>query len=601
MSHRIREQFYETHINMYPPNTQAAYHAQQPQPQPQQIKHTTPYPVEDTQEVINPVPFQYKATTPTTSTNSSTPKAIQTPVDASFMDTNSRYYSTFALNSSNEQLSPPQRPAMNSQGSAGSLAETFESAHSSVDIQPPPPPYEESEAQQHILKEKVYRTEEDLVETQTQAGTQEAGTDKHAISKSTTDSPSSTRSSTKSRPLSEYSDDALKFYEVYKSTIADSPNFTPLVQMKWCETLLLYAFNEQFTCNYNINAEKLKRQLTTEEMLKNQKIILEHALKVLTKLMTLKYSPALYFMGTLYSHQPYLDIKNKGIVSRNDTKALDYYTKAAKLKHPNACYRSGISYEYQRGTDPSLTKEMCLQKAMYYYERGADKCHDVSCMYKLGMFYLQGIATPHDPKNAIEWFLRASNEDPQYKIKKEDISPQALYELGKIYEFDSLSNELRELLQRSGITRSSEKALYYYHRCATKCSYPLAQWRLGHCYEFGELSLPIIASKSIAWYAKAARAKPKGNPMAMMALSGWYLTGATGVLQPNDQEAFSWALKSCQSTEGKFARAEYALAFFYERGIGCTKDPSKALEHYKCAAQMGHPKAQDRYRELNSL
>lgn len=415
-----------------------------------------------------------------------------------------------------------------------------------------PPPYEESETR--VLQEKAYRREEDVKE-----------------------SPPRERR----RDLAEFSPSGLKFYEIYKQTVADSTKFTPEIQMKWCETLLEYAFDDEFVSHYNINAERLKRELRPEERLKNQKVILEHSFKVLAKLIRLEWGPALYLMGTLYSHQPYLPIKNKNIVARNDERALEYYCKAANRDHADACYRAGVCYELRRGVPPSTSQNECLVMALNYYRRGADLCDNSACMYKLGMFYLYREQFQDAPQ-ALEWFKRASRQGD---------SPQALYELGKIYEFSSLAPNIQQLLTESGILRQPSRALKYFYKCAIDCDYPLAQWKLGHCYEFGELHLPVVAKKSIAWYAKAALAKPKGNAMAMLALSGWYLTGAPGVLRPNDQEAFRWARESCTASDGKLARAEYALAYYYENAIGCSRDLAKAKSHYQRAASIGHPKA----------
>ncbi|QLL34812.1 hypothetical protein HG536_0H01870 [Torulaspora globosa] len=418
-----------------------------------------------------------------------------------------------------------------------------------------PPPYEESETR--ALQEKAYRTETDVKE-----------------------SPPRERR----RDLSEFSPSGLKFYEIYSQTVADSAKFTPEVQMKWCETLLEYAFDDEFLSHYNINAEKLKRELRPEERQKNQKVILEHSFKVLAKLIGLKWGPALYLMGTLYSHQPYLQIKNKHIVARNDERALEYYGRAAGSDHADACYRAGVCYELRRGVPPSTSQDESLVMALNYYRRGADLCDNSACMYKLGMFYLYRPQFQDAPQ-AIEWFKRASRRGD---------SPQALYELGKIYEFSSLAPNIQQLLTDNGVKRQPSRALKCFYKCAIDCDYPLAQWKLGHCYEFGELHLPVVAKKSIAWYAKAALAKPKGNAMAMLALSGWYLTGATGVLRPNDNEAFRWARESCTASDGKLARAEYALAYYYENSIGCPRDLAKAKSHYQRAASIGHPKAINR-------
>lgn len=566
---------YDTHIKMYPaPSVTEAPRRNSPVGS-RMAEAVAPYPIEDVNELINPVPMF----------NSTAPKFGRPPVSNSPLGDGG----SESINSDERYDIPFQIPR--NSGSSHSITTSHEERHpiiNATDVkeaspimrlpdgsntrtaveripQPPPPPYEESEVR--ILQEKAYRTQADEVEPL------------RKISKEEVAPPE--------KDLSQYSASALAFYQIYARTVADSTSFTPEIQLKWCETLLEYASNDEFLARYNINAERLKRELRPEEKLKNQKVILEHSFKVLTKLISLKYGPAMYLMATLYSHQPYLKIKNKKIVVRNDKKALEYYCRASKCNHSDACYRAGVSYEFQRGVSrEEMSREQSLQKAFQYYERGAQLCNNSSCMYKLGMFHLYG----EDPKNsnpikAIEWFKKAG---------KMGDSPQSLYELGKIYEHTCLPEHIQSLLIRNDVQRSPSKALKYYYKCATDSDYPLAQWKLGHCYEFGDLQLPVVAKKSIAWYAKASLAEPKGNAMAMLSLSGWYLTGASKVLKPNDTEAFKWAQKSCQASDGKFGRAEYALGYYYEKGIGCQPDLQSALGHYQKAAKTGHPKAMER-------
>ncbi|CAR23496.1 Ack1p [Lachancea thermotolerans CBS 6340] len=628
MAGTSKQYLYDTHINMYPPSRGGMSAQRNIANSPSRI---VPYPVEDIQQPMSPVALQSAAaTSPATSTHTLVGSKRSPPPP------NVRYDQPFTFQNGEQNLGGTPPPDLvsglrrfDSATANNSSTDTFQSA-SDVSAPPPatatampPPPYEETENQQ-FLREKLYRTASDLSsgESGQEAGSRKPlqnqplqnqhlqnqplpeaqGSQYRTLDQGTPRKAERALPRELQRDLSQYSDEALYFYRVYQVTVDDSPNFTPKVQMKWCETLLTYSFNTEFVSNYNINSNKLKPRLTPEEALKNQKIILEHALKVLTKLITLQYGPALYLMATLYSHQPYLDIKIQAVIVRNDAKALDYYTRAAALNESEACYRAGVCYEYQRGTPTELDKAQCLQKAVYFFDRGATQCGNTACMYKLAMLLLHGVNEKYsaqavlqqDVKAAMHWFKKAAAESAPTNGAVG--SPQAMYELAKIYERDGLQPALQERLEAAGISRDATRALQYYHRCATLCSYPLAQWRLGQCYEFGQLNLPVAANKSIAWYAKAAMAQPRGNPMAMMALSGWYLTGATGVLKPNNREAYNWARKACQAADGKLARAEYALAFYSENGIGCTPSLAEAREHYERAAAAGHAKARDRLR-----
>ena len=69
-----------------------------------------------------------------------------------------------------------------------------------------------------------------------------------------------------------------------------------------------------------------------------------------------------------------------------------------------------------------------------------------------------------------------------------------------------------------------------------------------------------------------------------LGLSGWYLTGSEGVLQQNDTEAYLWARKAAQAG---LAKAEYAMGYFTEVGIGAPADLEAAKRWYwKSACEL---------------
>lgn len=393
--------------------------------------------------------------------------------------------------------------------------------------------------------------------------------------------------------LSTYSPEALRFYEIYQQTILDASKFTPKVQMQWCENLLLVSQDDAFIKHYTINAEQLRRELKAEEVQRNQTIILQHAFKVLSKLIRLKCPEAYYLMGSLYSHRvTTILLKNYDFIVKNDEKALEYYCEGAKLGHADCAFRSGVSFEFMKGVK-TRDKLESMNEAFKYYEMGSKNCHSSDCMFKLGMFYVyEMIPGINNIELGIKWFENAI---------KVGNSNQACYELGKLYEFDGLPPAVKErIIQQIGKSfKDNSQSLKYYYKCALEFDYPLAQWKLGYSYELGELGLPIDAKKSIAWYFRAVTIDPERpkkknlNPMAMLALSGWYLTGASNVLQPNWNESFSWVQKACRYSDGKLARAEFILAYYYQNGIGCKQDMDMARQHFQIAANLGYPKATD--------
>lgn len=166
---------------------------------------------------------------------------------------------------------------------------------------------------------------------------------------------------------------------------------------------------------------------------------------------------------------------------------------------------------------------------MQYYKMGAsDECDNNSdCMYRLGIITLQ--SPLGDVNEAIHFFIRAESLG----------SSHSCFELGKIYEFDSLNIDLQDRLKQVGIERDPSRALTYYYKCASGYDYSLAQWKLGHCYEHGLLGLRVHALKSLGWYYKSVQ-HSLPNTMGLLGIAGWYLTGIPGVLQPDRQEALQW-------------------------------------------------------------
>merc|ERR1712130_953152 len=76
-----------------------------------------------------------------------------------------------------------------------------------------------------------------------------------------------------------------------------------------------------------------------------------------------------------------------------------------------------------------------------------------------------------------------------------------------------------------------------------------------------------------------------------MALCAWYMVGAEPVLEKDENEAYEWAKKAADCG---FAKAEYAVGYFTEMGIGCRRDPLEANVWYVRAADKGDERAKQR-------
>ena len=115
---------------------------------------------------------------------------------------------------------------------------------------------------------------------------------------------------------------------------------------------------------------------------------------------------------------------------------------------------------------------------------------------------------------------------------------------------------------------------------------PAAQNQLGVKYAQGEDGLTRDDTKAVEWYRKAAN---QGLPKAQTNLGDMYIYGRGGLSQ-SYLDALSWYLKASQQD---WPDAQYRLGYMYEKGLGTDKDPAKALQLYRGAAEHGYAEAQN--------
>lgn len=316
---------------------------------------------------------------------------------------------------------------------------------------------------------------------------------------------------------------------------------------------------------------------------KNQAAWTMQAHKIVKKLAGTGYAPAMFYLASNYG--------SGGLGLEVDyEKAYElYYKSATKGDHAESAYRTAVCNEIGAGTkrDP--------QRAMLWYRKAA-KLGDVSAMYKLGMIALNGLLDQRQSfQEGVMWLQRAvENAD-------ED-NPHAVHELGLLYErADQYPGNRSAIIVDAGGKQSTsrildkdEKKAFELFLRAAKLGYPPSQFRLGCSYEYGTLGCPIDPKRSIAWYSRAAE---KGEPESELALSGWYLTGSSGVLVQSDTEAYLWAKRAA---EKGLSKAEYAVGYYTEVGIGVKPNLDEAKRWYFKAAAQRHPKALARLQEIRN-
>ncbi|MCJ1311226.1 hypothetical protein MMC25_004897 [Agyrium rufum] len=288
--------------------------------------------------------------------------------------------------------------------------------------------------------------------------------------------------------------------------------------------------------------------------------------KMVKKLVAQGYPEAMFYLA---------DCHGRGLLGlQADAKeAFNLYQSAAKAGHPASTYRVAVCCEM--GLDEGGGTRKDPLKAVQWYKRAAS-LGDVPAMYKMGMIQLKGLlGQPRNPREAIIWLKRAAE-------RADADNPHALHELGLLFE---------SARQNDNIIRDETYSLQLFTQAA-ELGYKFSQFRLGAAYEYGNLGCAVDARQSIAWYSKAA---VQEEHQSELALSGWYLTGIEGVLAQSDTEAYLWARKAAQAG---LAKAEYAMGYFTEVGIGAPANLEDAKRWYWRAASQNFPKARERLEDL---
>ncbi|KAH7358123.1 SKT5 protein [Plectosphaerella cucumerina] len=274
----------------------------------------------------------------------------------------------------------------------------------------------------------------------------------------------------------------------------------------------------------------------------------------------------------------YADALGRGLFSAepDNKEAFTWYQSAAKLGHASAAYRTAVCCEIGNEEGGGTRKDPL--KAIQWYKRAAT-LGDTPAMYKMGMIMLKGLLGQNkNPREAISWLKRAA--------ERADVdNPHALHELGLLYES----------AQPNDAYLRDEAYAFTLFRQAAELGYKFSQFRLGAAYEFGLMGCPIDPRQSILWYSKAAAQEEHQSELS---LSGWYLTGSEGVLQQSDTEAYLWARKAAIAG---LAKAEYAMGYFTEVGIGAPANMEDAKRWYWRAASQDFPKARERLEDLKRV
>ncbi|KAI0013467.1 HCP-like protein [Xylariaceae sp. FL0662B] len=285
--------------------------------------------------------------------------------------------------------------------------------------------------------------------------------------------------------------------------------------------------------------------------------LVREAKSILTRLANGGYPFAQYYLADGYAS----GLFNKGKEDYNA--AFPLFILSAKHGHAESAYRAGLCYEFGWGCrkDPA--------KAVQFLRTAASKNHP-GAMTRLGKACLSGDLGENRYREGVKWLKRATESaDAMYNV-----SP---YHLGTLFETgygdDIFKDEsyAAELFTQAAELGNAE-----------------ASYRMGDAYEHGKLNCPRDPALSVHFYTGAAE---RGHAAAMMGLCAWYMVGADPILEKDEEEAYEWARRSA---ELGFVKAQYAVGYFTEMGIGCRRDILEANVWYVKAAEAGDERAKQR-------
>ncbi|KAJ6026471.1 uncharacterized protein N7446_004930 [Penicillium canescens] len=292
--------------------------------------------------------------------------------------------------------------------------------------------------------------------------------------------------------------------------------------------------------------------------------LLRESKSILQRLADRSYPFAQYYLGDGYAS----GLFNKG--KEDHDRSFPLFVAASKHGHVEACYRTALCYEFGWGTRPDGGR------AVQFYRQAASKNHP-GAMMRMAKACLAGdMGLGKRYREGIKWLKRATESaDAQYN--------SGPYELGVLHETGFGDDVFPDEAYAAQLfTKSAE--LGHVEAC----------YRLGDAYEHGKLSCPRDPALSIHFYTTAAQ---NGHPLAMMALCAWYLVGAEPVLEKDDGEAYEWAVRAAHLG---LAKAQYAVGYFTEMGIGCRRDPLESNVWYVKAAEQGDERARHRIATISA-
>lgn len=343
-----------------------------------------------------------------------------------------------------------------------------------------------------------------------------------------------------------------KTLEMYRQNVKKTSDLS----IQYSFAVFLISTAQEQGRDLDLDAPPRKKGDNTKDASSPQELVKE-ARQILQKLSSAGYPFAQYYLADGYA---------SGLFSKGKEdygQAFPLFVLAAKHGHAESAYRSALCYEFGWGSrkDPA--------KALQFLRIAASKRHP-GAMTRLGKACLSGDLGEKRYREGIKWMKLAAEA-------ADNIYNAAPYQLGCLYETGYGDDIFKDEAYAAELFTQ-----------AAELGHPEASFRMGEAYEHGTLGCPRDPALSVHFYTGAAEA---GHAGAMMGLCAWYMVGAPPILEKDEEEAYEW---SRRSADMGFVKAQYAVGYFTEMGIGCRRDVLEANVWYVKAADAGDERAKQR-------
>lgn len=378
-------------------------------------------------------------------------------------------------------------------------------------------------------------------------------------------------------------------------------------RLKWMK-MLIVAVQYKLYAYVNIKGDSIGQDQVGNNKLFFVKSSVTHLQKLLKELdgpkLPASYdvlAEACYIYGCLLKHE-YVERYDQDFnIERDDDEAEQYLLKCLQLNPAffKAHFALADVYE-KRNTEESFDKafEHYKESASLGYYRG---------IYRVALIFLM---VPRARSTSyFKYFRNLSEIDMQSsdiqlsgsdRDELEEVVGLALYQLGRIYEgiypgdLTAEDEFVKESLELAPVNYA--KSLSYYNRGA-KHHCLLAQVKLGHVYENGDLNRNPNANKSIQWFIKASTSplKFKRHPEAMLGISRWFMKGSNGqskhIPAPDPQRAVEWCERACK--EFQFPEAYFNMGLFAQQGLAAGNPEAWFEEAERLGYRFAEPNANE--------